>query len=101
MEDDHARPAPGRPPGDPGQPFPVHQEHPGFAVVERVRELVLGPPGVERYGDQAGQLGGPEGDLPLGVVPHRDDGPVPGRSPYTSVIRQASAEAAAKNSAYE
>ena len=82
MEDKGPRPAHPLPPLQPRldalQPLAVDEEHTRLAVVEGVRELAGGPPGVQRNGDQARQLGGPEGDLPLGVVAHGDHGAVAG-----------------------
>lgn len=75
-EDDHARPGLPGPFRNQRQPLSVDQQHPWPAVVERVGELVLRPPRVQRHGDQSGQLGGPERDLPLRTVAHRDHRPV-------------------------
>ncbi len=68
----------GDPVGHPLGPLRVGHDQAGCAVVERVRQFLRLPPGVQRHGDQTGQLGGPEGDLPLGEVPHRDHHPVAG-----------------------
>lgn len=72
---------PGQPRLDALQPLAVDEKHARLTVVEGVRELVGGPPGIERNGDEARQLGGPEGDLPLGVVTHGDHGTVTGPQP--------------------
>ncbi len=80
-EEDDACSGPTGPSGGPPQPLPVHQEHLGPAVVEDVGELLVGPPRIGGYGDDTGQLGGPEGDLPRGNVPRRHHGPVPGAQP--------------------
>ncbi len=74
------RPA-GEPRLDPGGPLAVGDHHGRLAVVQRVRQLLRLPPGVQRHGDQAGGLRGPEGDLPLGEVAHRDHHPVAGAQP--------------------
>jgi hypothetical protein len=47
-------------------------------VVDRVLELFLGPPGVERHGNGTDRENGGEGDDPFGVVAHGDPHPVAG-----------------------
>ena len=50
----------------------VGDEDRELRVVDRVVELLLGPPGVERHRDRADREDGGEGDDPFGVVAHRD-----------------------------